>query len=320
MSRFLQILALLVFFNLVTFVSPNFPHPLNVNAAPLTPLFPISQLGNCSNVGECAIFCDNPVNDGVCTLVGRYLGLLPGFVAGEQRDLETEAAKYGITFPIAELGNCANFAACMNYCEIGENFDKCIAFAKKKGFHQEGPAGGVTFPIVELGNCANFDECRTFCENPANFDTCRQFAEKRGMAHTKAEYHTQTGAKVGITFPIAELGNCGSSNECLAYCENPANLPNCQNFSYKKGFSVSPPTDYPPSTSFPSGDSPGPLATFTPTTGFPCQTEEECRKYCDANPAACGGYTGSGTNTSPYPTYSPLPTTFEPTHTSSPTP
>ena len=43
---------------------------------------------------------------------------------------EDEAQKHGITFPIAELGNCTNFSDCRNYCEDPVNRDTCIDFAK----------------------------------------------------------------------------------------------------------------------------------------------------------------------------------------------
>src|SRR3989344_5719153 len=39
----------------------------------------------------------------------------------------------------------------------------------------------------------------------------------------------------GITFPIPELGNCGSKNECRAYCSEPANISACVKFAQDHG-------------------------------------------------------------------------------------
>lgn len=41
--------------------------------------------------------------------------------------------------------------------------------------------------------------------------------------------------KVNISFPIVELGNCGSIQECKAYCDQPANQQACMNFAKLKG-------------------------------------------------------------------------------------
>lgn len=42
-------------------------------------------------------------------------------------------------------------------------------------------------------------------------------------------------AEAGITFPIPELGNCGSKEECKAYCDDPANMPACIRFAKSHG-------------------------------------------------------------------------------------
>ena len=49
-------------------------------------------------------------------------------------DPEGIADYYDITFPIPELGNCASYSECRNYCEDPVNHNSCINFAKSKGF------------------------------------------------------------------------------------------------------------------------------------------------------------------------------------------
>lgn len=42
-------------------------------------------------------------------------------------------------------------------------------------------------------------------------------------------------AASGISFPVPELGNCGSKGECKRYCEEPANLSACIDFAKRHG-------------------------------------------------------------------------------------
>lgn len=40
----------------------------------------------------------------------------------------------------------------------------------------------------------------------------------------------------GVTFPITDLGNCGSYNECHTFCEDPVNSETCVSYGKSKGF------------------------------------------------------------------------------------
>src|SRR3989339_1560043 len=53
-----------------------------------------------------------------------------------------DAAKYGITFPVSELGSCADYSSCRTFCEDPLNQNACINFAKKKGFYREPEVAG----------------------------------------------------------------------------------------------------------------------------------------------------------------------------------
>ena len=50
---------------------------------------------------------------------------------------EEVAKKYGIAFPIAELGNCSSVSQCRTFCEDPVNQSTCMEFAKKKGLYKE---------------------------------------------------------------------------------------------------------------------------------------------------------------------------------------
>src|SRR5258708_39649858 len=48
--------------------------------------------------------------------------------------------KYGLTYPVAELGGCKDYASCRSFCQDPVHKDACISFAKTKGFYLEDAA------------------------------------------------------------------------------------------------------------------------------------------------------------------------------------
>ncbi len=77
-------------------------------------------------------------------------------------------------------------------------------------------------------------------------------------------------ASEASTFPIKELGNCSSQNECKKYCEDPANMTACTDYGLKMGM-ISP-EDAARAKEFSDvlkGDGPG-----------ACKNKDECEKYC----------------------------------------
>lgn len=50
------------------------------------------------------------------------------------------------------------------------------------------------------------------------------------------ETSEEIASKYDITFPIAELGNCGGISECRTYCEDPVNATTCIDYAKLKGF------------------------------------------------------------------------------------
>ena len=158
----------------------------------------------------------------------------------------------GITFPIAELGNCTDTVDCMNYCDQSANASACLAWAEKHGVAGDEEVAakmeGIAFPIVELGNCGSPSECATFCNQPANMQTCEAFSVAQGWG----------GGPPPGTGGMEGPGGCSSREECDAYCERLENREECTRWAKKYGM--------------PHGGPGG------------CTTEEECRAYCDAHP------------------------------------
>ena len=55
------------------------------------------------------------------------------------------------------------------------------------------------------------------------------------IAQAQAEPTDAEIAAKGITFPIPELGNCGSKSECRSYCDQPGNMEACIKFAQSHG-------------------------------------------------------------------------------------
>ncbi|MDP2650819.1 MAG: hypothetical protein Q8P04_01865 [bacterium] len=56
-------------------------------------------------------------------------------------------------------------------------------------------------------------------------------AQTDSASSPQAEPTDEEIATKGISFPIPELGNCGSKNECRAYCNEPVNISACIKFA-----------------------------------------------------------------------------------------
>lgn len=224
--------------------------------------YPIPELGYCQSKTDCQAFCSFSVNQEACTNYGKKMGLIKeGAVL----------AQVTINYPVAELGNCASKQACKAYCNIPANYQACTSFAKSKGIinpptPSPTPAkdpnskslSNLKFPIAELGNCSSAPDCKNYCDQPANRQVCFEFGRKQGLTGNQ-----EAGSKLGgLQFPIAELGNCDSFTACEAYCDQPGNRQTCMNYAKAHGFE-------------PPKDKRGPGG---------CTSDEECKKFCQANP------------------------------------
>ncbi len=75
-----------------------------------------------------------------------------------------------------------------------------------------------------------------------------------------------------ITYPVIELGNCASQQECKTYCSIASNYSKCAAFAQKVGLVIEVPDDKKGVfTAMQKGESPG-----------GCKDEASCRKYCES--------------------------------------
>lgn len=204
-------------------------------------------------------------------VVGLSLLLTVPAAYAQEENPDEVAKKHGITFPIAELGNCTNFSECRAFCNSEANKESCISFAKKKGFHKEeqSPKGSNTTLLEsaksELG-CDSETACRAICETPENRDKCSSFAQKHGLGGPQGNH----GA--GVLEKAKEFLGCDSESSCRTVCEQEANREKCSRFASQTGIG-------------------GGIKRVGPGG---CTSEENCRTYCESHPEECGGGRGPG--------------------------
>src|SRR6185369_15054850 len=92
---------------------------------------------------------------------------------------DTSTAISQISFPISDLGDCANAKECRTYCDILENADACATFGKSHGLIKstESDSGNNLKSVkVGPGGCTSKDACKTYCSDPTHADECAKFA------------------------------------------------------------------------------------------------------------------------------------------------
>ncbi len=146
----------------------------------------------------------------------------------EGENVQEPAQKYGITFPIVELGNCDSLAACRQYCDDSNNLTACIDFSKKKGFYKQ-PKSQTEIMVlakVELG-CDSVDSCRTFCGDQANWLKCGEFAKKHNLGGKEGADNGDS-KKAALLQKAKTFLGCDSYDSCKAFCQQPQNHPKCE--------------------------------------------------------------------------------------------
>lgn len=231
-------------------------------------IFPVKELGGCGSFNECMQYCDNPSNQEKCVSFAKSKGLDAGPPPGARK----MSAGGG-------PGGCNSEQSCKSYCDQPNNRQACMDWAKANGYASRGgPPGGVHGPEQEAilqdaqaqFGCSGGDDCARFCDNPSNSQKCSEFAKKHGLFKGEGQpgqggppgLDQQTGAKM-----MSELG-C-DREQCRAFCDNPANKQRCSEVAAKYGIG--------------GGRQGG------PPPGVNCNSEEECRKICEADPSKCGG-------------------------------
>lgn len=195
-------------------------------------------------------------------LLGLLFLIIPVFAQSDQEI----AKKYGITFPIAELGNCTSVTSCKTFCDDPKNHQSCTNFAKKHKLSSDSSKTSqksddeiLKLAKVELG-CTSHDACMDFCEREENMEKCIDFAARHNLMEDASQMKQRMTT-------VKNLLGCGSMKSCMDFCNNPTNMQKCMEVFKQAGFPVE------ASYSGPGG----------------CNSEESCRLYCEKNPKECGG-------------------------------
>lgn len=149
---------------------------------------------------------------------------------------QTEPAE--IQFPVAELENCKDKAACKAYCDKPENIRACIAFAEKNGLMPKEEieiakkfiAAGAKGP----GGCSGKEACEAYCDDISHINECVAFAERTGILppdELQEAKKVQSAIAKGVKPPA-----CRNKKECDVYCEAPENMKECIAFGEAAGF------------------------------------------------------------------------------------
>ncbi len=218
------------------------------------------------------------------------IGFFFAFAVLVKAETNGEEEISGITFPVAELGNCGSKAECQSYCDNPANMEACIAFAEKNGLMNKSEVARAKKFAGKLqqgagpGGCSSPAACDRYCSNIQNIEACVTFAEQNGIDddHVREGKKMAAYLKSGGTTP----GGCTSRESCEAYCEDFSHAEECLTFAEKTGLG---PASAPGRIG--TGGEPGPrpedlrrvmqLAAKGETPGG-CKSKTECESYCRA--------------------------------------
>ncbi|MBI3955992.1 hypothetical protein HY339_01940 [Candidatus Gottesmanbacteria bacterium] len=281
MKLFLKTLFVLILFSASVFAGKI--------SAQTRLVYPIPELGYCRDAKECSLYCEIPQNKAACWSYGKYkvgndvLGVTT-MNEEEKRMMEEKAKQYNITFPIADLGNCAGPQECRDFCEQPANQQVCMDFAKKKGLQKETKDELLQKAKTELG-CTSMESCSQICQTDQS--RCESFARKHGVYQEPPESRGRYSAEEKMQLmqkAQSELG-CTSMETCKSTCEQ--NPERCMAFAKKHGFDKE------------QEERPSPTygtqrfgSERLPAGRQGCDSEESCKTYCQEHPDECPGFQG----------------------------
>jgi hypothetical protein len=163
--------------------------------------------------------------------------ILSSKVHAVESTTSANVAKFGITFPVAELGNCNNLDECKTYCNDATHQTECVEFAKKKGFYKEQKSAvknSITIAAKQALGCDGETACKQFCSLSENKQKCSEFAKSHNLVPVKEDLkksETLTKAK--------EILGCDSVDACKLLCQKEENKTKCVEFAKQAGLKSS---------------------------------------------------------------------------------
>lgn len=143
-----------------------------------------------------------------------------------------------VRYPIADLGNCKDKAACAAYCDKPKNTELCLNYAQKNNLMSDDEVkiakNFITAGSKGPGGCKSKESCETYCNDIKHIDECVSFAEKNNLMPPQelAEAKkVQAAIARGVKPPP-----CGNKKQCDAYCEESEHMEECISFGAEAGF------------------------------------------------------------------------------------
>jgi hypothetical protein len=142
-----------------------------------------------------------------------------------------------VTFPLAELGNCASKTECRVYCNKAANIEACAEFAEKQNLISNEHVKRARKLAEAISNggpggCTTAEGCKTFCEKAGNFKICAEFASKSGLVSNDEGVRLEKLKDLKVL--SSELpGKCSTIQNCREYCSKTENKEECLNFAEK---------------------------------------------------------------------------------------
>ena len=260
----------------IAFLAFGFAFVAHAAVNPFNIVFPIPELGNCSDLNACKTYCDDAVHFDACTQFGKAHGLVSDQdikkgkqELSQQKDIDRELSQGG------GPGDCKSRDECKTYCQDSSHLQECLDFGQKHGLisqddatriKKSGFAGGP-------GGCKG-SECRTYCNDPSHQKECFQFAKDNGLISKDEADRAEKFMRV------SEQGGPGGckGEECKTYCNDQSHQKEC--FQFAKDHDLISSED---EEDFQVGEK---LKDTIEKTGGPggCKSEDECRSYC-TNPS-----------------------------------
>lgn len=165
------------------------------------------------------------------------------FFLGAAAPAASAASIFDITYPIPELGNCADRLACKAYCNDSANQSVCQSFAADHGLAVKPAAPQASEQDHDVdqnaalqalekdggpGKCASGAAdpqaaCRAYCDASSHIEECVQYGKDHGILSgeqlAQAE-KVMAALKNGIPLP----SGCTNQASCKQTCENPSSL------------------------------------------------------------------------------------------------
>lgn len=170
--------------------------------------------------------------------------------------VHAQTTSSGSTFPITELGNCADRTACKTYCDTEANRSVCASYAQSHGLkrsqqtQQRAPDRSKLLEAISAdggpGKCGvgatdPVQTCKIYCDSTAHIETCVAYAKSHslftGEKLEKAEKVSEA-IKNGVSLP----SGCTDAKSCKEACENPSTVSQASScLSFAKAAGLLPP-------------------------------------------------------------------------------